>query len=64
MSTKEFKVTLQRSLIGCTKTQIDTVHCLGLKKRHQTVSIKDNPANRGQIFKVQHLVDVEVVRMK
>lgn len=59
---KTFKITLKRSLIGCTETQRETIRCLGLKRRHQTVDVKDNPANRGQIMKVQHLVNVEVVR--
>ncbi|HPI39900.1 MAG TPA: 50S ribosomal protein L30 [Pseudobdellovibrionaceae bacterium] len=57
---KKFMVTLKRSLIGCTTSQKDTVRCLGLRKRHQTVEVDDNPANRGQIYKVQHLVDVAV----
>lgn len=57
---KSFVVTLKRSLIGCTETQRATVAALGLKKRHQTVKLADNPANRGQIFKVQHLVNVQV----
>ncbi len=57
---KTFLVTLKKSLIGCTKDQRETVRCLGLKKRQQTVEVKDNVANRGQILKVQHLVDVEV----
>lgn len=59
---KTFKVTLKRSLIGCTESQRETVRCLGLRKRHQTVSVNDTPANRGQIMKVQHLVNVEVAR--
>ncbi len=59
---KTFKVTLKRSLIGCTESQRNTVRCLGLSKRHQTVDVNDTPANRGQIMKVQHLVDVEVKR--
>lgn len=59
---KSFKVTLKRSLIGCTQRQRDTVRCLGLKKRLQTVEVADNAANRGQILKVQHLVDIEVVK--
>ncbi|MBX2987370.1 MAG: 50S ribosomal protein L30 [Bdellovibrionaceae bacterium] len=59
---KSFKLTLKRSLIGCTQDQRETVRCLGLRKREQTVEVKDNPAMRGQILKVQHLVDVEVVR--
>lgn len=57
---KIFKVTLKKSLIGCTKSQKDSVRCLGLKKPHDVVEIKDHPANRGQIMKVQHLVAVEV----
>lgn len=59
---KKFKVTLKRSLIGCTETQRETVRCLGLRKRGQTVEVADHPANRGQILKVQHLVDVQVVK--
>lgn len=59
---KSFKVTLMKSLIGCTQTQRDTIRCLGLAHRHQTVEVKDNPATRGQILKVQHMVNVEVVR--
>jgi large subunit ribosomal protein L30 len=58
--TKLFVVTLRRSLIGCTETQRATVAALGLRKRHQTVKLADNAANRGQIFKVQHLVNVQV----
>jgi large subunit ribosomal protein L30 len=48
---KKFKVTLKRSLIGCTETQ---------RHRHQSVVVADNPAMRGQIMKVQHMVDVQV----
>ncbi|MBT4762990.1 MAG: 50S ribosomal protein L30 [Bdellovibrionaceae bacterium] len=58
---KKFKVTLRKSTIGQTQRQKDAVRCLGLKKIGQHVMIKDNPANRGQIFKVQHLLNVEVV---
>lgn len=57
---KQFRVTLKKSLIGCTKSQRETVRCLGLRKRHHEKLIADNPANRGQIFKVQHLLDVKV----
>ncbi|MEK6772984.1 MAG: 50S ribosomal protein L30 [Bdellovibrionota bacterium] len=59
---KTFKVTLKRSLIGCTETQKETMRCLRLSKIRQSSNITDTPANRGQIMKVQHLVDVEVVR--
>lgn len=59
---KFFSVTLEKSLIGCTQRQRDVVRCLGLKKRHHTVKVADNPANRGQIVAVQHLIDVKVER--
>ncbi len=57
---KKFRVTLKRSLIGCTQDQKDAVRCLGLRKRHQEVVIADSPAMRGNILKVQHLVAVAV----
>lgn len=57
---KVFEVTLVRSTIGCTQDQKDTVRCLKLRKIGQTVKISDSPAMRGQIFKVQHLLNVAV----
>lgn len=60
---KVFKVTLLKSLRGCTASQRETIRVLGLRGRHKTVAIKDNPANRGQIMKVQHLVQVEVEKI-
>lgn len=57
---KSFKVTLKRGLIGTTQDQRDAVRCLGLRKINSSNVIKDNPANRGQIYKVQHLLTVEV----
>lgn len=57
---KNFKVTLVRGLIGTTQDQRDAVRCLGLRRIRDTKVIKDNPANRGQIYKIQHLVDVQV----
>lgn len=57
---KSFKVTLKRGLIGTTQQQRDAVRCLGLRKINSTNVIADNPANRGQIYKVQHLLTVEV----
>jgi len=55
---KVFRVKLKRSTIGCTESQIKTVKSLGLGKIGSEVVMKDNPANRGQIMKVQHLVEV------
>lgn len=59
-SGKTFKVTLKRGLIGTTQRQRDVVRCLGLRRINHSKIIQDNPAMRGQISKVQHLVEVEV----
>jgi large subunit ribosomal protein L30 len=57
----KLKVTLKRSLIGRPETQRKTVYSLGLNKINSTSELPDNPAIRGQIFKVKHLVAVEEV---
>ncbi|MCB0392833.1 MAG: 50S ribosomal protein L30 [Bdellovibrionales bacterium] len=57
---KAFRVKLKRSLIGSTQTQKDTIRCLGLRKINDEVVVQDNPANRGQIFKMQHLLEVKI----
>lgn len=59
---KKFVVTLKRSTISCSDDQIKTIKCLGLKKINSQVELADNPANRGQLYKVQHLVDIKVVK--
>ena len=59
---KKFLVTQKRGLSRSTKSQRATLEALGLKGRHHSVTVADNPANRGQILKVQHLVEVEVQR--
>jgi len=58
--TKSFEVKLKKSTIGCSKDQIKTVQALGLKKINQTVVKVDTPANRGQLYKVQHLLEITV----
>jgi len=57
---KTFRVRLKRGLIGTTQRQRDAVRCLGLKRINDEVVVKDNPANRGQIYHIQHLLDVRV----
>ncbi len=57
---KSFRVKLKKSLIGTTQKQRDAVRCLGLRKVNQEVVVKDSPAMRGQIFGVQHLLEVKV----
>ncbi len=57
---KSFKVKLIKGLRGLTKSQRETIRCLGLGKVQSEALIKDNPANRGQIYKVQHMLQVTV----
>ncbi len=61
---KAFRLKLKKSTIGCTETQIKTVKSLGLGKTGSEVVIKDNPANRGQVMKVQHLLEVTAEKSK
>ncbi|AQS54546.1 MAG: 50S ribosomal protein L30 [Novibacillus thermophilus] len=58
---KELHITLKRSMIGRPETQRKTLRALGLKKREQTVIHPDNPAVRGAIKKVGHLLEVKEV---
>jgi large subunit ribosomal protein L30 len=57
---KSFKIKLIKGLRGCTQSQRETVRCLGLKRVNAEVVVADNPANRGQIMKIQHMLDVVV----
>ncbi len=59
---KKFHVTLKKSTIGCSKNQIATVTAIGLRKINKSVIVADNAANRGQLFKVQHLIDIKIVK--
>ena len=54
-------ITLVRSPIGAKPKHRLTVKALGLKKLHVTVVQKDNPAIRGMVDQVRHLLKVEEV---
>ncbi|SFJ38466.1 large subunit ribosomal protein L30 [Thermoflavimicrobium dichotomicum] len=58
---KRLSITLKRSMIGRPEVQRVTLRTLGLKKREQTVIHQDNPAIRGMIEKVKHLVEVKEI---
>lgn len=53
------KVTLKKSRIGSLPKQRKVLAALGLTKRHQTKTFKDNAAVRGMIAIVSHMVEVE-----
>jgi large subunit ribosomal protein L30 len=57
----KLKITLKRSLIGRPQTQRNAVRSMGLRKINSTVERPDTPAVRGQIHKIEHLVEVEEI---
>lgn len=57
----QLKITLVRSVIGRPHDQELTVRSLGLRRVNQSVVRPDQPAIRGMVHKIQHLVNVEVI---
>jgi len=57
----KLQITLKKSPIGAIWDQRRTVTALGLRKIGKSVIKPDNPAIRGMIFKVKHLVEVQEV---
>ena len=57
----QLKITYAKSTIGYAHDQKRTVASLGLRKLRQSVILPDNPAVRGMLFKVRHLVTVEEI---
>ncbi|MBQ8942111.1 MAG: 50S ribosomal protein L30 [Firmicutes bacterium] len=55
------KVTLVKSTIGAIPKHRKTVQALGLNKLHSSAEHQDNPAVRGMIKQVSHLVKVEEI---
>ena len=56
------KVTLKHSTISCPPRIRASVKCLGLRKLESSVIVKNEPAIRGLIKKVLHLVEVQEVK--
>ena len=57
----QLKIKQVKSGLGAKRKQRDTLRALGLKHHQDQVVQVDNPAIRGMIRAVQHLVDVEEV---
>ena len=57
----KLKITQTKSTIACLKNHIANIQALGLHHVGDTVIKEDNPAVRGQIFKVKHMVKVEEI---
>lgn len=58
---KQLKITWVRSAIRREKDQKITLDHLGLRRLNQTVIQPDNPAIRGMVRKVEHLVKTEAL---
>lgn len=58
---KQLQITLKRSLIGRPENQRTTVNTLGLRKIRQSVIHQDNPAIRGMVNQVIHLIEVQEI---
>ena len=58
---KKLRITLVRSPIGNPVRQKRTVLALGLRKIRQVVERPDNPAVRGMVDRIAHLVQVEEI---
>ncbi len=55
----QLKITLRRSRIGSTPRQRQVLRGLGLRRINSSVLRADDPAIRGMVTKVAHLVEVE-----
>jgi large subunit ribosomal protein L30 len=55
----ELRVTLVKSVHGQLANIAASVRGLGLRRRHQTVTVAATPENRGMIRVASHLLEVE-----
>ena len=58
MASKQIKVTLKKSLHGQLDNIAQSVRGLGLRRRHQTVTVADTAENRGMVRTARHLLSV------
>jgi large subunit ribosomal protein L30 len=59
MADKDLKVTLVKSLNGQLQNIVASARGLGLRRIHQSVTVKDTRENRGMIHTAMHLLRVE-----
>jgi len=57
----KLRITYVRSSIHCPGKQKRIIEALGLRRLNQTVVHQDNPAIRGMVRKVEHLVCMETI---
>ncbi len=58
---QQIRITQVKSGIGYAQRTKDTLRALGIRRLHQTVVKPDNPAIRGMITRLRHLVTVEKI---
>jgi len=58
----KLRITQIKSPIGYRKRTWQTLEALGLKRMHHTVEQPDNPAIRGMIKAITHLLKVEEIK--
>jgi large subunit ribosomal protein L30 len=58
----KLRITQVKSASGHPRDQKDTVRALGIRRMQHTVEHDDTPQIRGMVFKVRHLVRVEVTK--
>ena len=55
----QIKLTLIKSVHGRLAAHKACVAGLGIRRMHQTVTVKDTPENRGMINKVSYMLKIE-----
>jgi large subunit ribosomal protein L30 len=56
--TKTIVIRLKKGRIACNPNQRACLKGLGLKKRHQEMTLENTPSVRGMIKKVIHMLDI------
>jgi len=60
-SPKQIRITLEKSLAGQLRNIAASVRGLGLRRRHQTVTVANTAENRGMINVASHMLKVDYV---
>jgi len=55
----KLKITMIQSMNGRSEKHRKVLRSMGFRKLNQSVELPDNPATRGMIAKVSHMVKVE-----
>jgi large subunit ribosomal protein L30 len=58
-SPKQIRITLEKSLAGQLRNIAASVRGLGLRRRHQTITVANTAENRGMINVASHMLKVD-----